>query len=309
LLVANNTRVLPAKLLLRRKTGASVPGLFLKELSLGVWEVMLRSRGKVAAGDALAPAGGGESFTFHVDKRVPGKTGVWQVTVSPAQEAARVLSTLGAMPIPPYIEKARRQAHAEDLAASDERWYRTVFAAATGHSVAAPTAGLHFTPEVIARLGQAGVQQAYVSLDVGPGTFLPVETETLEAHPMHTEHFSIPGETIAAVRAARAEGRRIVAVGTTSVRALEAAAPLLDELANPLAENAGISMDTALKIMPGFEFRLTDALITNFHLPKSTLLALVAALLGMERVRELYAIAVAEGYRFYSYGDAMLILP
>ena len=192
--------------------------------------------------------------------------------------------------------------------AGDVGWYQTVYAKQEGRSVAAPTAGLHFTPELLARLGQAGVLRAGVELDVGPGTFLPVEASTLGEHKMHSEHYHVSAETVAAIQKTRAAGGRIVTVGTTAVRTLETAAnPILAEV--PPAE---ISGDTALKISPGFSFRLTDILITNFHLPRSTLMALVAAFLGengVERLKALYAEAIREGYRFYSYGDAMLILP
>lgn len=178
--------------------------------------------------------------------------------------------------------------------------------------MAAPTAGLHFTSELLRQLKDQGVELATVTLQVGMGTFLPVETETLEAHPMHTERYAISAATVAALRQARAQGRRIIAVGTTAVRTLEsAAARVLDE-SSPPQEIAG---QTALLIAPGFRFRLTDALVTNFHLPRSTLMALVAALLeregecGVERLKTLYAEAIATGYRFYSYGDAMMIVP
>jgi S-adenosylmethionine:tRNA ribosyltransferase-isomerase len=178
-----------------------------------------------------------------------------------------------------------------------------------GHSVAAPTAGLHFTPELLARLEAQGIRRATVELDVGMGTFLPVETDTLEEHPMHTERYRIPASTITTLRDTRAAGRRIVAVGTTAVRTLEAAAAMLEEEnRRPGAEE--ISGETDLKIGPGYQFRMVDALITNFHLPKSTLMALVAAFLGNDgvaRLKSLYAQAISEQYRFYSYGDAMFI--
>jgi S-adenosylmethionine:tRNA ribosyltransferase-isomerase len=329
LLVTNNTRVLPAKLLLKKQTGAAIPGLFVEEKAPGLWEVMLRTRGKVREGDQLAAAG--HPYAFALEKRLG--EGLWQVRVDPADPAPKVLDTIGAMPIPPYIEKARKEHDAhlqpgteEPWQEEDRAWYQTVFAAAVAQgspaapvnptppesrSVAAPTAGLHFTPELLAKVHDMGVEHVHVELNVGLGTFLPVETETLEEHVMHTEHYRVPAATVSALRTARAHGGRIVVVGTTAVRTLESAAGQILDSATPPADLAGT---TALKIMPPYRFRLTDALITNFHLPKSTLMALVSAYLqpgdtedGVPRLKALYAEAVRHGYRFYSYGDAMLI--
>jgi S-adenosylmethionine:tRNA ribosyltransferase-isomerase len=325
-LVTNNTRVLPAKLMLHKVTGAAIPGLFVEEKGMGLWEVMLRTRGKVRVGDRLAAAG--HAYTFSLVKRLG--EGLWQVRVEPPEPAPRVLDAIGAMPIPPYIEKARKEhdAHvqpevAEPWQEEDRAWYQTVFAGASNlhaavengaapesRSVAAPTAGLHFTPELLEKIRRMGVDHVHVELDVGLGTFLPVEAETLEEHVMHTEHYRVPGKTSAALRDARMNGRRIVVVGTTAVRTLETAAA---EILAADASSADLIGVTSLKIAPGYTFRLTDALITNFHLPKSTLMALVAAFLNgssnesVARLKALYAEAVREGYRFYSYGDAMLI--
>ena len=185
--------------------------------------------------------------------------------------------------------------------------YQTVYAR-EGASVAAPTAGLHFTPELLEKIEAMGVRRAAVNLEVGLGTFLPVETETLEAHPMHAERFWVPAATAALLRGQRAQGGRIVVVGTTAVRALEAGAEEILNAECGMRNAEGMGVKT-LKISPGNQFRLTDALVTNFHLPRSTLMALVGAMVGLERLKALYALAIAEGYRFYSYGDAMLILP
>ena len=202
-----------------------------------------------------------------------------------------VLEAFGKVPLPPYIE------HAADK--SDESRYQTVYAQTPG-AVAAPTAGLHFTPEVIDALHKKGIQTAFVTLHVGAGTFQPVRVEKLSEHIMHSEWYTISEETARMVNEAKAAGRRVVAVGTTSLRALESG-----------AEQKGIlrsgSRDTRLFIKPGYEFKIIDALITNFHLPKSTLLMLVSALAGKPRIESAYQYAIEHKYRFFSYGDAMLL--
>jgi S-adenosylmethionine:tRNA ribosyltransferase-isomerase len=306
LLVVNNTRVLPAKLTLRRPTGAVITGLFFFEHEPGLWDVLLRSRGRVKPGDTLLAG----PYTFLLTRR--NGQGEWQLQVTPPDPAATVLQTIGHVPLPPYITHQRQHSGQPQESAADLQWYQTVYAQTAlthGGSVAAPTAGLHFTPALLEQLAAHNIQVAPVELEVGLGTFLPVETETLEEHPMHTERYHIPAATIAALRRARAENRRIVVVGTTAVRTLEAAASKILDLSVPPAP---ISDQTNLLISPGFRFQLTDVLITNFHLPKSTLMALVAAFIGddgIARLKSLYATAIQEGYRFYSYGDAMLIIP
>jgi S-adenosylmethionine:tRNA ribosyltransferase-isomerase len=199
---------------------------------------------------------------------------------------------IGEMPLPPYIQRAPAMA--------DRERYQTVYAREPG-AVAAPTAGLHFTAETFAALAACGVETCGLTLHVGPGTFQPVRVDRLDQHRMHAERFDIPAETAVAVNRARAEGRRVVALGTTSMRALESA---VDESGQVMAGAA----ETALFIRPGYRFRGTDVLVTNFHLPKSTLLVLVAAFAGRELILEAYRQAVAEKYRFFSYGDCMLIL-
>jgi S-adenosylmethionine:tRNA ribosyltransferase-isomerase len=305
LLVVNNTRVVPAKLLLRRPTGSLVAGLFMRELEPGYWEVMLRTRGRGRSGQSLAAG----DFSFQLEERLG--EGLWRLRVIPAHPAAAVLDAIGHVPLPPYISRQRKHSGQAEETPADRQWYQTVYARAREHagSVAAPTAGLHFTPDLIARLDRQGIALATVDLEVGLGTFLPVEAETLEEHPMHTERFHVPASTVASVRAARRENRRIVAVGTTAVRTLEAAADQILDTSIPAHD---LDSQTNLLIAPGFRFRLTDALITNFHLPKSTLMALVAAILGTDgvtRLKAIYSEAIQNGYRFYSYGDAMLILP
>jgi S-adenosylmethionine:tRNA ribosyltransferase-isomerase len=302
LLAVNETRVLPAKLALRRRTGAAIHGLFLREIERGIWEAMLRTRGKVAVGETLEA----EGYAFELVARQG--EGIWRIGVTPPDTASAVLQKIGHIPLPPYIERRRREDGGPAESEDDRAWYQTVFAQAAGASVAAPTAGLHFTRELLTKLATMGVQRAAVELEVGMGTFLPVETETLEAHPMHIERYHVSAATIEALRRARRERRRIIPVGTTAVRTLEAtAAEILSD--RPPAE---IHAATNLKIAPGFRFQLTDALITNFHLPRSTLMALVAAFLGdngVAHLKTLYAEAIEYEYRFYSYGDAMLIIP
>lgn len=323
LLVVNDTRVLPAKLLLRKATGAAIPGLFLQELEPGGeggrrWEVMLRSRGKLAPGMVLATEPASE---FHFRLLARGhEAGHWIVSVEPTLEApkgeavhltsAYILERIGHVPLPPYIEKSRHGKGGTQDEQADREHYQTVYAQRSdqgegARSVAAPTAGLHFTPELLERLQARGVRVAHVTLHVGLGTFLPVQTDTLEEHPMHTEAYAVPAATVAALRAQRAAGGRIVVVGTTATRTLQAAASQILGLDHPPTDIHGT---TNLLISPGYRFLLTDALITNFHLPRSTLLALVGALTGLARLKIIYAEAITVKYRFYSYGDAMIVL-
>ena len=308
LLVVNDTRVLPARLELRRKSGAVIVGLFLREPEPGLWEVMLRSRGKVREGEELVMG----KYGLRLIRRKG--EGLWEAVVVAGGEGAtiragEVLAEIGHVPLPPYIGKRRKACGTAEETSADRAWYQTVFAREeAGRSVAAPTAGLHFTPELLERLEAAGVRRAAVELDVGLGTFLPVETETLEEHQMHVERYRVPAKTVQAIRETRAAGGRIVVIGTTAVRTLEAAA---EEILNESRPPTEIGGETDLKIGPSFKFRLTDVLVTNFHLPRSTLMALVAAFLGergVEQLKKLYALAIQERYRFYSYGDAMLIM-
>ena len=211
------------------------------------------------------------------------------------RDVLATMEDIGHVPLPPYI------GHADS--ADDESRYQTVYARQPG-AVAAPTAGLHFTDELLARLRTRGVQTAQITLHVGAGTFQPVRVERIAEHTMHSEWFAIGEAAAATINAARARGARVIAVGTTSLRALESAAQ------DGAAASAGVRSgagETSLFITPGFEFRIVDRLITNFHLPKSTLLMLVSAFAGVERIRSAYAHAIAQRYRFFSYGDAMLL--
>ena len=286
LLVLNSTRVRHARLLGRRPSGAPAEVLLIHPAADGSWLAI----GK--PGSALRP---GKRITLGADAEIEtvevlpdGERRVRFVGL-PAEEA---IARFGRLPLPPYIDR--------DPTALDEDRYQTVYAEREG-SVAAPTAGLHFTPTLLAALRDRGVHTATLDLEVGPGTFKPVEEEEIAAHPMHPERFEIPQALADAVRDAKARGAGVWAVGTTVVRALESAALPDGTVAPGTAE-------TRLLIAPGYRFRVVDRLLTNFHLPRSTLLMLVAAFAGYERTMAAYRHAVEAGYRFYSYGDAMCIL-
>ena len=291
LLVVNDTRVIPARLAAVRATGGRVGFLLLHPLAEGCWESLVRCGGSLRAGEIVRLEDG-----RGIRLRERRGDGHWVVEAVEG-DLHDLMEAEGRMPLPPYI---RRAAHDERDALDRER-YQTVYAREEG-AVAAPTAGLHLTPTLLARLAARGIGQTAVTLHVGLGTFAPVRSETLEGHAMHSEAYEISAGAARAIRDTQAAGGRIVAVGTTTVRTLEAsAASSSDGL--PVAERA----TTDLLIHPGFPLRVVDCLLTNFHLPRSTLLALVAAFLGRERMLRLYREAVAQEYRFFSYGDAMLI--
>jgi S-adenosylmethionine:tRNA ribosyltransferase-isomerase len=306
LLVVNDSRVIRARLHGKRlATGGGVEFLLLERTGqdgrCDRWLVLCRPARKLKPGEIVYFANRRlEATVLHY--RGEGEREVEFRT----PDVLAWLDELGEVPLPPYIVQRRREMAVEhpecktfDESADAER-YQTVYAREPG-SVAAPTAGLHFTPALLDALAASGVGRVAVTLHVGAGTFRPVETEEIEQHRMHVEHFTVSPEAAVAIRAARADGRRVVAVGTTCVRVLETLA------AQPEGIRTG-HFDTDLMIVPGFEFRAVDALITNFHLPRSTLLMLVAAFAGREFVLRAYEEAVRERYRFYSYGDAMLIL-
>jgi S-adenosylmethionine:tRNA ribosyltransferase-isomerase len=291
LLVFNDARVIPARFTLRKDTGGRIEGLFLSENGPGEWNVLLKGLGRgtpAAMRFADDPA-----VTMRVLEK--GEGGEYRVAVMPAEPAPRLLERLGRMPLPPYI---RREKEHDDRDELDRARYQTVFAKAPG-AVAAPTAALHFTPELLDAISAHGVERAFVTLHVGMGTFKPVTTETLEGHAMHVESYSISSEAADALNRAKAEGRRIVAVGTTSARVLES-----QPRDRPFEAKTG---ETGIFIYPPYRFGHVGALVTNFHLPRSTLIALVAAMTGLEEQRRLYRIAIENNYRFFSYGDAMLI--
>ncbi|CAN5598180.1 tRNA preQ1(34) S-adenosylmethionine ribosyltransferase-isomerase QueA [soil metagenome] len=288
LLIVNDTKVLPARLYGKREnTGGKWEGLFLSETHPGVWDLICQTRGWLTPGENVLIEQG-ELLLEVVGNIGPGR---WHMKPSLPGTPAELLSRFGHVPLPPYIRGGK------DLPADRDR-YQTVYAERPG-AVAAPTAGLHFTPRLFDRLRAMGVETAVVTLHVGLGTFQPVKTDDPAAHVMHSEPGEVSLATAQAIAACRARGGRVVAVGTTSVRVLETAA---------LQTGGAWAGQTDLYIRPPFQFRATDALVTNFHLPKSTLLLLVQAFAGTDLVRRAYLDAIQAGYRFYSYGDAMLIL-
>ncbi len=295
LLVLNDTKVVPAKLVARRETGGRVGGLFLRERSPGVWEVLLEGSKRLRVGEILTA---GDDTDGEIGLRLEEDKGEgrWVVRVDRVGSAESLLERIGVTPLPPYIRR-RNDDRSEDDA--DRRRYQTVYARNAG-AIAAPTAGLHFTPEMLNRIRGRGIRTAFVTLHVGIGTFRPLSVDRLDDHVMHSELFELSSDTAEAITACRARGGRVVAVGTTTVRVLESS---VDEDGSIVP--AGGSTD--IFIRPPHRFRVVDALLTNFHLPRSTLLALVMAFAGVSRTRDAYAHAVEKRYRFYSYGDAMLI--
>lgn len=318
LMVFNTSRVVPARFLgVREDTGGKVEGLFLRadHSRPDAWEVMLQTGGVLRPGVRIRLLGHDKApstFALTLDRR---HDEAWRADLREgpdnercAKQAWDVLGRVGLTPLPPYIRSARARAGEHVSDRDDRAWYQAVYASPSAKgSVAAPTAGLHFTPEVLSAIGRAGVNRAEVVLHVGAGTFKPVQTERVEDHPMHAEAFIVPSPAIRALAHARKAGGRIIPVGTTSVRAIESLPAEVDQRTRDM----GWAAETRLLITPGFAFRWTDGLVTNFHLPRSTLLALAAAMLpeGVPRLLDLYRLAVRERYRFYSYGDAMLILP
>lgn len=288
-LVFNDTRVIPAQLEGRRGE-ASIGATLHKREDLRAWWAFVRNAKRVRAGDTVTFGGGVEAIA-----EAKGDDGAILFRFSGDEPVEVLLHRAGTMPLPPYIASKRPIDNAD---AAD---YQTMFAAKDG-AVAAPTASLHFTPELIAALDAAGVKRETLTLHVGAGTFLPVKVEDTADHKMHAEWGRIDVETAERLNAAKQAGGRLIAVGTTSLRLLESATGE-DGVVRPFAG------DTAIFITPGYRFRAVDGLMTNFHLPKSTLFMLVSALMGLERMQAAYAHAIAEGYRFYSYGDSSLLLP
>ncbi len=327
-LVLNDTKVLPARFFARRRTGGKLEGLFLREVSVPdspdvmarpdaqrrfapratkpsptatpsptrahTWEVMLKGARKVKLDESIEIEDRSQRdfCTAKVLDKKP--EGVCLLEVETQVDAEAVLNEVGFPPLPPYIHRDHDLARAE----SDLRRYQTVYARCPG-AVAAPTAGLHFTDELMGQLKAAGIGFAYVTLHVGAGTFKPIATEQVEDHEIHQEWYRLDAANAQAILSTRQAGGRIVAVGTTVTRVLETVAKN-----DPIAACEGM---TNLFITPGYEFQAVDAMITNFHLPRSTLLALVGAFAGLERVLAAYRHAIKQRYRFYSYGDAMLI--
>jgi S-adenosylmethionine:tRNA ribosyltransferase-isomerase len=291
LMVLNDTRVIPAQLEGRREGGEAKLGATLhKRVDLRRWQAFVRNAKKVKEGERIVFGGG---VTAIAEQRLG--DGSLILAFEGEEPVEVLLDRAGTMPLPPYIASKRA------IDEADREDYQTMFAAEDG-AVAAPTASLHFTPRLVAALEAAAIARETLTLHVGAGTFLPVKAEDTDNHAMHSEFGRISAETAAQLNAARAAGGRIIAVGTTSLRLLESAA----REDGTIAPFAG---DTDIFITPGYRFKGVDGLMTNFHLPKSTLMMLVSALMGRERMMAAYAHAIASEYRFYSYGDSSLLLP
>ncbi len=283
LLVLNDTRVFPCRVLGKKPGGGKAELFLLEETGRNHWKALVRG---VDRGRKISVAPGIDAEVMDADR-----DGVRTVLFQGTSDIRAMLGQIGRVPLPPYI---KREADTDDR----ER-YQTVYAAREG-AVAAPTAGLHFTDGLLAALREKGVETAMVTLHVGPGTFQPVRSDIITGHRMHAERYVVSGASAEAINRARTEGRRVIAVGTTSVRTIETAAGEDGKV------HAGEGV-SSLFIHPGYRFRVVEGMITNFHLPKSTLLMLVAAFAGHECIMSAYRLAVRERYRFYSYGDAMLI--
>jgi S-adenosylmethionine:tRNA ribosyltransferase-isomerase len=285
-LVRNNTKVIPARIYGKKETGANIEFLLLNNIEGDIWETIVRPGNKLHIGTKVIFGDG--LLTAEILDTMPG--GTRKVLFTYKGIFNEILDKIGLMPLPPYIH--------EELKEKDR--YQTVYAKYEG-SAAAPTAGLHFTNELLEKIEQKGIDIANVTLHVGIGTFRPVKEDTVEAHEMHSEHFYIKQEDCDKINKAKKNGKRVIAVGTTSCRVLET-------IANP--ENGTVEPiegDTQIFIYPGYTFKCIDGLITNFHLPQSTLLMLVSALAGKEYIMKAYNEAVQEKYKFFSFGDAMFI--
>ncbi len=298
--VINQTRVIPARLLGRRSTGGQVELLLLEALGNGRWEVLARPAGRLSVGERIDFSG--EITAIIAEKLSQGRD---VVSLECPGELMAALTRVGLTPLPPYIhrdqappDEASSQQQSQEAADRDR--YQTIYAREPG-AVAAPTAGLHFDEATLERLAACDVEIARITLHVGLGTFRPVRAENVEEHDMDAERYEVTAEAAQAINACRAAGGRIVAVGTTVVRTLET-------LADDSGQIARDSGETSLFIYPGYRFRAVDMLLTNFHLPRSTLLMLVSAFAGRERVQSAYQEAIDQRYRFYSYGDCMLIM-
>lgn len=292
-LVLNDTRVIPARLVGRReRTNARWTGLFLSADEHGNWQVLSKTRGKLEAGEAISIVSWDVRQELRLRLLTKFDGGVWAVRPEPMGDALPLLEKVGRVPLPPYIRDG-------EMTEADRLTYQTVFAKEPG-AVAAPTAGLHFTDELFSKLSKQGITREFVTLHVGIGTFRPISAPSIDEHVMHHEWCSVSRETVDRLVATRTRKGRIVAVGTTVVRTLETASQ-----SGKLTAYTGT---TNLFIRPPYNFHAVDALLTNFHLPKSTLLILVRTFGGDDLIRRAYDTATREGYRFFSYGDAMLIL-
>jgi S-adenosylmethionine:tRNA ribosyltransferase-isomerase len=295
LLALNDTKVIPARLFGNKSdTGGRVEVLLVEETAPDIWDVLWRASRPPRPGSMLELAGG----CIQAEALAPPRNGLLRLRMHYQGNFMDLLEAHGRPPLPPYIKRTAGR-EAPEQTAEDRRRYQTVYARHPG-AVAAPTAGLHFTDTLLNDLAARGIHNVKITLHVGPGTFRPVTCDSVAEHHMESERFAVPEETVKAVKAVKRAGGRVIAVGSTVVRTLETAVG-----ANGLEAGSGRS---ALFIYPPYRFRVVDAMLTNFHLPASTLLMMVSALAGMDLTRQAYALAVKERYRFYSYGDCMLIL-
>ena len=295
--MTNDTKVIPARLYGRKSTGAQIEVLLLEEKQKNCWLALVKpgkrfKKGSeivfVAREDSLEPQRELKATVLETDEATGGR--LLQFDVPLGKSLIQLLEVFGEIPLPPYITESDAQS----------QQYQTVYAENPG-AVAAPTAGLHFTPELLEKLQESGINRSSITLHVGVGTFRPVEVEDVTTHQMHGEWIEVPLETVEQIRDTKARGGRVIAVGTTVVRALEGAA------SSGQGELQSFCGETDLFIYPGYQWKVVDGLITNFHLPRSSLLMLVSALIGRERLLKLYEEAIKSQYRFYSFGDAMLI--
>jgi S-adenosylmethionine:tRNA ribosyltransferase-isomerase len=295
-LVLNDTKVVPARFFAQRASGAKLEGLFIREAAPGVWEVLLKNAGRLKTGETINLLDHTRQVYCQMQAQEAHAEGMWRLKVNHTADAYRILEAVGIMPLPPYI---KRKEAGEEIVSADKERYQTVYARHAG-AVAAPTAGLHFTEALIEQLKKQGVKFAHLTLHVGIGTFKPVTADTLEEHQIHSETYCLDEHNAAIINDAKATGGRIIAVGTTSVRTLET-----------IAHDGKVTAQsgaTQLFIKPGYQFKIVEGMVTNFHLPRSTLLALVGAFAGLENIMSAYRHAVEQRYRFFSYGDAMLIV-
>jgi S-adenosylmethionine:tRNA ribosyltransferase-isomerase len=326
-LIVNETRVAPLRFVARRiADGRETEGLFLGKAAEGRWLALIKGAKRFAEGDELqlCPADGAEVLESDRIKLHARREMAWEISFQSGCDPSIVWERSGRTPLPPYILQARKaedagrvgsgESHCESV---DRLEYQTVFARTSDMpSCAAPTAGLHFTPELLARIAERGIDRVAIELQVGTGTFRPIEAARLSAHPMHHEHCRISAGNL--LRLAEICDDTSLVVGTTSVRLLESIPRPIpsqylvtarERVAAGCPDDIAMDFSTNILIAPGFDFRWTNRLLTNFHLPRSTLLALVGAIVGMDQLKELYSLAQQERYRFYSFGDAMLILP
>ena len=294
-LVLNDTKVLPARFFAQRQTGAKIEGLFLNENSSCLWNVLLKPASKLKPAETIYLKDKKNNTFCKAELIEKLKAGDCLLKIKKHAKPQTILEKIGSAPLPPYIKRTADQRQA----AKDKLHYQTVYARRPGAG-AAPTAGLHFTNQLIEKLKDQKVRLAYITLHVSLGTFKPITAENIEQHKIHPEQFTIDEKTAQIINRTKQKAGRIIAVGTTSVRTLETAA------CNCRIHASNGTTDLFIK--PGYKFKIVDAMITNFHLPKSSLLALVAAFAGLENILRAYQHAIEKRYRFYSYGDAMLIL-